>query len=154
MYKKMIVVSLVILLSGCINKNLFSYTHKVYGLGNKDNPNFVRDKEECHKTVYVNGVLIDGVRVTDPVEIEKYQKEYTEILIADFQRALKQNVGNAAYAGSTAAAAVTTGNTSNLNRNSKAATMAPPPEKYKDLERLRGEAIDCLASKGWKQITH
>ncbi len=151
MFKKIVIVSLITLLSGCVNKNMFGYTHKIYGVGNKDNPNYVRDSEECDKTVYANGILIDGVRITDPAEIEKYQKEYTEILLTNFREALKQNSGAAAYAGATAAAAVTTGNTSNINYKPKETKMVPPPEKYKDLERLRTETGNCLVSKGWKQ---
>jgi len=140
----------IVVLSSCVHKNMFGYTHKKYGEGNKDNPVFVRDLDECNKAVYANGVLIDGVQVTDQPTIDKFQKEYSEVLINNFREALKQNSGAAAYAGATAATAVTTGNTSNINYKPKTTEMAKPPERYNDLERLRGEASNCLVSKGWK----
>jgi len=150
MNKILLLVLPVILLSSCVNKNMFGYTHKQYGVGNKENPIFVRDSEECNKTVYANGVLIDGVQVKDQAEIDKYQKEYTEILLNNFRDALKKNSGAAAFAGANAAAAVTTGNTSNLNYKPSESKMAPAPEKYNDLERLRVETSKCIESKGWK----
>ena len=148
MYKSVLVISLVSVLSSCATKNQY-FMHKEYGEGNSENPQFVKDRDDCKKSVYANGVNSDGKIITAAEEIETLEKEYDDWLIKSFMEAYKKGSGSYAHAGASAAVAVTSGNTSGISNQPVKSELAPLPEKYKDLDRLRAEVRPCLAGKGW-----
>lgn len=150
MLRPLTVIAMLVLTTACAHKNIFGYTHKQHGEGNIDNPVFKRDQDDCAKSVYANGVMVEGVRVTDPKAIETLQFEYNQILVQNMREMIKSTAGSGAYAGAAAATAVTTGNTSGINSSPKQRSMPETPEKFRDLDRLRGLVGECLAAKGWK----
>lgn len=142
----------ILVLNSCLSANSFTYKHKQYGLASKDNTYFMKDREECDSEVYAKGVSFEGNIITDKETIERINKEYINVMIANFKESLKQNSGAAAYAGASAAAAVTTGNQALVNQtnNISGKKIQITPEKYKDFERLGKDISACLAKKGWK----
>ncbi len=150
MLRPLTAITMLVLTTACAHKSFFGYTHKHHGEGNKDNPLFVRDQDDCEKSVYAKGVMVEGVQVTDPKAIETLQFEYNQILVQNMREIIKSTAGSGAYAGAAAATAVTTGNTSGINSTPKQRSMPETPVKYRDLDRLRGLVGECLVAKGWK----
>lgn len=151
--KKIIVILLCVsFISGCAANRAFAptvYKHKDYGIGNQENPHFVQDRDECKKSVYANGVSSEGKQITNPDQIAALEKEFNDWMVKAALEAFNRSSGSYAYAGASAATAVTTGNTSNVSSNSKGIQMDPVPEKYQDLDKLRTAVGTCIANKGW-----
>ena len=149
----MILVSVGILIaSGCARNTLKSYEHAEYGVGNKDNPHYIKAVSDCRSAEYAKGIMIDGTLVKDIELIEKYEEEYTQWMIDEAVKAAYAP-GSGAHAGAMSAASVTTGNASigsNSNTKSKG-SMPPMPDKYQDLKRSREARRSCLEDQGWKK---
>jgi hypothetical protein len=148
MYKSVLTISLVSFLVGCAAQKEY-YTHKDHGVGNSENPHFVKDRNECKKSLYANGIISEGKRITNPEEIESLENEYDDWIIKTLIEGSNSNSGAYANAGASAAIAVTSGNTSGISNKPVESKYEPTPEKYKDIERLRTEVPRCINAKGW-----
>jgi hypothetical protein len=149
MQKVVVIIAVFIMLTGCARNTYKRDVHPEYGVGTKDNKHYQKAATDCRDAEYSKGIIIDGELVKDIAIIKKYEDEYTDWMI-DAAIAAAYSPGSGAYAGATAAVAVTTGNTSSLNTtNSSSTSMAPTPEKYQDLKRSRNERRNCLVKKGW-----
>ena len=47
MLRPLTAITMLVLTTACAHKSFFGYTHKHHGEGNKDNPLFVRDQDDC-----------------------------------------------------------------------------------------------------------
>ncbi len=152
MQKLVVIVAVLLVLTGCARNTLKHYEHAEYGVGNKDNPDYMKAATDCRNAEYSKGILVNGELVKDVELIEKYEDEYTKWMVDEVVKSA-YSPGSGAYAGTTAAVAVTTGNTSNLNNShsTKKNNISPTPEKYQDLKRSREARRNCLVGKGWKK---
>jgi hypothetical protein len=131
-----------ILVSACgPNIPKANFYHAQHGTVASDDPRLVSVRQSCGKTVYAQGITIDGKVVTD-----------RDIAIKAWTRNLMDQAmppGAGAIAGTNAALAVSSGNPALATGGAQQASQIQRPSYSDRLNQLENETWACVEKAGW-----